>query len=37
MARAILRGALEGCTEGSDGETELKVIADTVQAYEAKR
>jgi hypothetical protein len=28
---------LEGCTEGSDGETELKMIADTVQAYEAKR
>jgi hypothetical protein len=28
---------LEGCTEGSDGKTELKMIADTVQAYEAKR
>ena len=28
---------LEGCTEGSSEETELKMIADTVQAYEAKR
>jgi hypothetical protein len=28
---------LEGCTEGSNEETELKMIADTVSAYEAKR
>jgi hypothetical protein len=28
---------LEGCTEGSSEETELKMIADTAQAYEAKR
>jgi hypothetical protein len=28
---------LGGCTEGSEEETELKLIADTVCAYEAKR
>ena len=28
---------LEGCAEGSDEETELKMIADTVGAYEATR
>jgi len=28
---------LEECTEGSDEEAELKCIADTVEAYEAKR
>ena len=28
---------LEGCTEGSNEETELKMIADTVSAYEVKR
>ena len=28
---------LEGCTEGSDEETERKMIADTLGAYEAKR
>jgi hypothetical protein len=28
---------LRGCTEGSEEETELKLIADTVCAYEAKR
>ena len=34
----ILRAdKLEGCTEGSQQETELRVIADTVGAYEAKR
>jgi hypothetical protein len=34
----ILRAdKLEGCTEGSQEVTELRVIADTVGAYEAKR
>jgi len=28
---------LEGCTQGSDEETELKMIADTIGTYEAKR
>ena len=36
--RLILRAdKLEGCTEGSQEVTELRVIADTVGAYEAKR
>jgi len=34
----ILRAdKLEGCTEGLDEEGELKLIADTLEAYEAKR
>ena len=34
----ILRAdKLEGCTEGSDEATELKMIADTIETYEAKR
>jgi hypothetical protein len=37
-ALLILRAdKLEGCTEGSEEETELKMIADTVEGYEAKR
>lgn len=28
---------LAGCSEGSDEETELKMVADTVGAYEVKR
>jgi hypothetical protein len=28
---------LEGCTKGSDEATEFRLIADTVEAYEAKR
>lgn len=28
---------LEGCAEGSDEETELKMITDTIGTYEAKR
>jgi hypothetical protein len=36
--RAILRAdKLAGCTEGSEEELELKMIADTVGAYETKR
>jgi hypothetical protein len=29
--------ALEGCTEGSEGEAELKAFVDVVEACEAKR
>jgi hypothetical protein len=37
-ALLILRAdRLEGCTEGSAEETELKLIAERVEAYEAKR
>jgi hypothetical protein len=28
---------LVGCVEGSEGETELRLIAETVSSYEAKR
>jgi hypothetical protein len=28
---------LVGCTEGSEEEAELKLIADTIEAYEVKR
>lgn len=28
---------LDGCTEGSEEEAELKMIADTIETYEAKR
>jgi hypothetical protein len=39
MHALLIRRAdkLEACTEGSDEKGELKMIADTVSAYEAKR
>ena len=37
-ALLVLRAdKLGGCTEGSEGETDLKMISETVGAYEAKR
>ena len=37
-ALLVLRAdKLTGCTEGSEEETDLKMIAETVGAYEAKR
>ncbi len=37
-ALLVLRAdKLADCVEGSDEEAELKMIAETVQAYEAKR
>lgn len=37
-ALLILRAdKLEGCTEGSEEEAELRLVADTLEAYEVKR
>jgi hypothetical protein len=37
MLLVLRADKLADCTEGSDEEAELKMIADTVSAYEAKR
>ena len=34
---ALRADKLAGCADGSDEQTELKMISDTIQAYECKR
>jgi hypothetical protein len=34
---ALRADKLAGCADGSDEQTELKLISDTIQAYECKR